>query len=79
MLFHDSRVSVFAQVDESCCAPARWNRICSNSFTDAEVNPVTLCYTTAPDLILIAMPVENIRPTYKTVADLMKYSDAGVK
>uniref|UniRef100_A0A7N6A6T4 Rho/rac guanine nucleotide exchange factor (GEF) 18b n=1 Tax=Anabas testudineus TaxID=64144 RepID=A0A7N6A6T4_ANATE len=32
-------------VDESCCSPARWNRIWSNSFPEAEVNsPPLICY-----------------------------------
>lgn len=38
-------VSGFAQVDESDCSPARWSRIWSNSFPEAEVNSVTLCST----------------------------------
>lgn len=67
------RVSVFAQVDESCCSPARWNRIWSNSFPEAEVNSVTLCYTTLLELIFIAMPAELNRCTNVKFANLMKY------
>lgn len=60
-------VSVFAQVDESCCSPARWSRIWSNSFPEAEVNSVTLCYTTLAELIFMARSAQLNRCTYEEV------------